>query len=83
MPSEPSARVGSRKPFAEKLVYPRHGRSVFGPVAVEAGEAIGDPRLYPALMSLKSRWASDGADAKVLEAALAKCSLSKLPDSGR
>jgi hypothetical protein len=54
-----------------------------GRLAVEAAEAIGDPRLYPALASLKSRWAPDGPDAKVLEDALAKCSLGKLPDSGR
>jgi len=39
--------------------------------------------VYSALATLKSRWASNGPDARPLEDALAKCSLSKLPDSGR
>jgi len=44
-----------------------------GRLALEAVEAIGDPRLYPALAMLKSRWAADSADADLLEDALAKC----------
>jgi hypothetical protein len=45
-----------------------------GLLALEAAEAIGDPCLYPTLVSLKSWWATDGKDAELLEAALAKCS---------
>jgi HEAT repeat protein len=44
-----------------------------GRLAVEAAEASGDPRLHPALVKLKTWWATDGADAQLLEDALASC----------
>ena len=52
-----------------------------GRLAVEAAEAIGDPRLYPALASLKSRWGPNGPDAALLEEALAKCRPTQVPQA--
>ncbi len=39
---------------------------------VEAALAIGDPKLYPALVELQ-RWWPDASDAKLLENAIARC----------
>jgi HEAT repeat protein len=44
-----------------------------GRLPVEAAEAMGDPRLYPALWNLKTWWAADESDAELLDDALARC----------
>lgn len=44
-----------------------------GPFTLEAAEAIGDPRLYPALVELKSCCPTDAPNAVLLEDALASC----------
>jgi HEAT repeat protein len=44
-----------------------------GSLTLEAAEAIGDPRLCPALVQLKSCWSPDAPDAELLEQALASC----------
>jgi HEAT repeat protein len=44
-----------------------------GRLTLEAAEAIGDPRLYPALVELKSCCAPDAPNAALLEDALASC----------
>jgi HEAT repeat protein len=44
-----------------------------GRLTLEAAEAIGDPRLYPALIELKSYCPTDAPNAALLEDALASC----------
>jgi hypothetical protein len=44
-----------------------------GRLTLEAAEAIGDPRLYPALVELKSCCPADAPLAALLEDALASC----------
>lgn len=44
-----------------------------GRLTLEAAEAIGDPKLYPALVELKSYCSSDTPNAALLEDALASC----------
>ncbi len=44
-----------------------------GRLTLEAAEAIGDPRLYPALVELKSCCSTDAPNAALLEDALSSC----------
>jgi HEAT repeat protein len=44
-----------------------------GRLTLEAAEAIGDPRLYPALVELESRTPTDDTNAALLQDALASC----------
>jgi HEAT repeat protein len=44
-----------------------------GRLTLEAAEAIGDPKLYPALVELKSFCPADAPNAALLEDALASC----------
>jgi HEAT repeat protein len=44
-----------------------------GRLTLEAAEAIADPRLYPALVELKSLCSADAPNAALLEDALASC----------
>jgi HEAT repeat protein len=44
-----------------------------GRLTLEAAEAIGDPRLYPALVELRSCCSDDSPNAALLEDALASC----------
>jgi hypothetical protein len=44
-----------------------------GRLTLEAAEAIGDARLYPALVELKSCCSTDTPNAALLEDALASC----------
>jgi HEAT repeat protein len=46
---------------------------IAGRFTLEAAEAIGDPRLYPALVELKSCGATDDPNAALLDDALASC----------
>ena len=46
----------------------------FGPLAVEAAEQIGDPRLYSTLKALEHVWPADSPDEQLLADALASCS---------
>jgi HEAT repeat protein len=55
----------------EPLLHELSSGNVSG-LAVEAAEALGDPRLYPALVALKSQL-NDSPDSQALENALARC----------
>jgi len=46
---------------------------IAGRLTLEAAEAIGDPRLYPALVELKNCCSTDTPNAALLEDALASC----------